>query len=664
MYKALVLSVLFCFLFTGQQLFAQDLKTNVNDNKELDSLRKQLDGAEDSVVYTSKYVRFTTLRLTKDSIQTLPLDTSLRNFQNYSPIMQPRRPMIGTGNMGLAVKPLLFEPNRTIGFDLGFHSLDAYAMDHDDIMYYQARSPFSNLYYMGSGRAEQMFKATVGQNINKNWSIGANYKRMDANGIYDNQRGDHLNAAIFNWYQSPNKRYNIFANAVFNTLKAEENGSLFGNLDSLDNNVSTDALPVNLTSAKQISRRNSVLIKQSYFIGRIDTVDQEISKKVLPTNKISYLFNYTNETFSFFKNENDAGDLLVLPQGLIDAAATNDSTNVKHLRNEFVYSFFLRGKSGSFIKNELKVDVGIRHDYYKYMQQARYADLTNYYLYNSTFQNVSLLGALGYRFSNRMDLNVDVQQIFQGRQAGDYLYEVKSNVLLSNAAGRIVLGAYMQNKSPEELYNRYFGNHYNWVNDFDRTKTINFSFNYLNDRYKFEAGAEYFLIDNYMYFGQDGAVGIKPLQNDGSLSLLKVTLGKKFNFGRFHLDSYVVYQKTDKESILRTPEVYTFNSFYVNQTFFKFLNTDLGFDLRYNTEYLSYAYSPAASQFYIPANDNRLKAEPVLDVWIRASLRKANLFVKYDYVNQGLLTKDYQTVENYLMPKRMLKFGVSWNFYD
>ncbi|WP_432710287.1 putative porin [Pedobacter sp.] len=664
MYKALVLSVLFCLLFTGQQLVAQDLKTNVRDNKELDSLRKQLDSGEDSVVYTSKYVRFTTLRLTEDSIQTFPLDTSLRNFQNYSPISEPLRPTIGLGNLGLPVKPLLFEPNRTIGFDLGFHSLDAYALTHDDIMYYQARTPFSNLYYMGAGRTEQIFRVTVGQNVKKNWSVGANYVRMDANGIYDHQRGDDLNAALFSWYESPNKRYNVFASAVFNTLKAEENGSLFGNLDSLDDNVSTDALPVNLTSAKQISRRNSVLIRQSYFIGRIDTVDQEVSQKVLPTNKISYLFTYTNETFSFFKNEDDAGDREVLPPGLIDPRSTNDSTNVKHLSNQFIYGFFLRGKSQSFIKNELKVDVGIRHDYYKYMQQARYPDLTNYYLYNSTFQNASLLGSLGYRFSNRIDLNVDLQQIFQGRQAGDYLYEAKSNVLIGDAVGRIVLGAYMENKSPAEVYNRYFGNHYNWINDFDRTNTINFNFAYLNDRYRFEVGAEYFLIDNYLYFGQDGDVGIKPMQNDGSLNLLKVKLGKKFKFGKFNLDSYVMYQKTDQDHILRTPELYTFNSFFMNQTFFKVLKTDVGFDLRYNTAYLSYAYSPAASQFYLPTKDNRLKSEPILDVWVRASLRKANLFVKYDYVNMGLFADNYQTVENYLMPQRMLKFGVSWNFYD
>jgi hypothetical protein len=662
MYKALVLSILLGFLLLGQKAHGQDLKTNVKDNKELDSLRKKLDGGEDSVIFTSRYVRYTTLRLTKDSIQTLPLDTSLRNFQNFSPINQPRRPTIGMGNQGLAVKPLLFEPNKTIGFDAGFHSLDVYAMTHDDVIYYQARSPFSNLYYMGGGQAEQMFRVTHSQNVSKNWNVVANYFRIGADGLYANQRGDDLNGSIVSWYQSPNKRYNLWVNGVFNTLKAQENGGLNVAANQGGGNVTKDALVVNLRTAKQISRKNSLLLKQSYFIGRIDTVPQEVMKKVLPTNKVSYTLAYNTQAFSFLKNETN--DKSILPEGLIDLVNTHDSTHVAHLQNEFIYSFFLRGKSSSFIKNELKVDLGIRHDYYKYVQLSKYADLTDYYNYAATFQNATLLGALGYRFSNRIDLNIDLQQIFQGRQVGDFLYEAKSNVLLSKSAGRIQLGAYVQNKSPEEIYNRYFGNHYNWLNDFNRTKTVNLSFNYINDKYNFDAGAQYFLINDHLYFAQDGVASIKPQQAGGSINLLKVTLGKKLNFGKFNLDSYVAYQKSSSESILRTPEIYTFNSFYINATFFKFLKTDIGFDLRYNTPYESYAYSPAASQFYIPNDNLQLETEPIVDVWVRASLRKANLFVKYDYVNQGLFSQGYSTVRGYLMPDRMLKFGVSWNFYD
>jgi hypothetical protein len=663
MFKTAVFSILCFFLLGIGGAFAQDLKTTVNDNKELDSLRKKLDNSEDSVVYTSKYVRFTTLRLTKDSIQTFPLDTSLRGFQNFSLLGQPRRPTIGTGNLGLAARDLLFNPRKTIGFDAGFHALDYYAMDHDDIIYYQARSPFTNLSYVNSGLIEQVFKVTHSQNIKKNWNIGVNYNRIGSNGQYTRQRGDDLNGVIFTWYQSPSKRYNLWINAIFNTMKAQENGStpndsIFTNKASA---ISRETEQIRLSNSSQLWRKNTFLIKQSYFIGRIDTVDQEVMKKVLPTNKVTYSFYYNTNSYSFHKDETD--DHSVIPKGIADSVFTSDSTHVTQIRNEFVYSFFLRGKSSSIIKNELKIDAGIRHELYKYEQLSRYRNLTNYYDYKNSFQNTTLLGSLGYRFSNRINLDVDLQQIFQGRQIGDFLYEAKNNIRLSNSVGRIQLGAYLQNKSPEELYNRYFGNHYSWLNNFDRTKTVNFSFNYFNDKLRLEAGAQYYLTTNYLYFVKDGVSGIKPMQEGASINLLKFTVGKKVSFGKFNLESYVVYQKTDQADILRTPDFYTFNSFFINQTFFKVLKTNVGFDIRYNTAYEGYGYSPAASQFYVDS-DAKLKTEPIVDFWLRASLRKANLFIKYDYVNQGLFSKGYYTVKGYPMQDRLFKFGVSWNFYD
>src|SRR5690606_30136884 len=114
--------------------------------------------------------------------QTLPLDTSLRGIQNYSPLAQPRRPTINTGNLGLAARDMLFQPLKTIGFDPGFHALDIYAMTHDDVIYYKARTPFSSLYYVSGG--EQILQVTHSQNIKPNWNFGANYNRITSNGSY------------------------------------------------------------------------------------------------------------------------------------------------------------------------------------------------------------------------------------------------------------------------------------------------------------------------------------------------------------------------------------------------------------------------------------------------------------------------------------------------
>ncbi len=603
MYRHLLFLVFSLLILHGSESYAQDLKTKVGQNKEMDSLRKEDEEGKDSTIFTSRFIRYTTLKLTKDSIQTMPLDTTLEGFHNFNLLVQPRRPTQGLGNLGLPALPLLFEPVKTIGFEAGFHTLDQYAMTHDDVKYYQARTPFTSLYYVSAGEAEQVLKIIHSQNIKPNLNIGANFNRIGANGYYARQRGDDLNGALFTWYESPSKRYNLWTSAVFNTMKAYENGSILN--DSIFTaqvaSINKMSEAVRLTNSRRIYRQNSFMLKQTFFVGRIDSLDQEITKKILPTNRVTYTFKYNTNSYAFQKDQ-ALSDASLFPIGRADATFTNDSTHYSQVQNEFIYSFFLRAKSSALIKNELKLDAGIRHDFYNYSQMSLYRSRSNYYEYSSKFQNITLLGNAGYRFSNRIDLNVDLQQIFQGRNTGDFLYEAKSNVLLSKSVGRIVLGAYFQNKSPEQIYDQYVGSHYEWAgNDigasFDRTKTINASFSYLNDKLGLDASAKYYLIDKYLYFRQQDSSSIHPAQLDNTVNLLQISLGKRLKFGKFTLDSYVVYQKTDNDNILRTPELYTFNSFYLDQTFFKVLKTNIGFDIRYNTPYYAYSYSIPADNF-------------------------------------------------------------------
>jgi len=668
MHKVVKICFVLLLLLGINKAFAQDLKTSVGTNKELDSVRKKLDSGKDSVVFTAKYIRFTKLSLTKDSIVLLPLDTSTTNIQNYSPLLQPLHPTINNGNMGLAARPLLYEPSKRIGFDAGFHSLDYYALTPEDIIYYQARTPFTSLYFVSAGQKEQLFRAIHTQNIKKNWNVGVNFNRGDSKGFYARQRGDNLNVAVFSWYQSPSKRYNMWASAIFNTMRAYENGSTVatGLFDPDYTKIAREAEPINLSDSRNLYRKNTVFLKQTYYVGRIDT-SANVNNSVLPTNKVSYTFEYNNDSFDFYKNGTDVNH--VLPPGIASTIFTNDSTHVQHIKNEFIYSFFLRPKNSSVIKNELKVDAGIRHDYYKHEYFGIKQDATNYERSRFAYQNITILGAAGYRFSNNIDFNLDVQQILQGENAGDYLYEAKSKILLGKTIGRIELGAYVQNQSPAAIFNYYHGNHYQWTNtDFKNTKIANLSFNYINDKYGFTAGAKYFLTGNYVYFAADhtnGTTAILPKQATADISLIRLDVSKKTRFGRFVMENYIAYQKTDKNAVLRTPELYTYNSIYFDNTFFKVLKANVGFDVRYNSEYANYLYSPATAQFYIDErNPTNLASKPVIDVFFKANLKRANIFVKYDFVNQGLFQPGYYTVNRYPMQDALLKFGVSWNFYD
>lgn len=656
----LLLHVFMSDAFAQRPIRAEGQGGQMGQMGELDSLRKQGPGAEDSIVYTAKHIRYTNLSLLKEGTQTRAIDTSLFNFQNYSPLYKPDRPTIGLGSAGLAYRELLFRPSKTIGFDAGFHSLDGYRLSQDSIKFYRAKTPYTELYYVNGRIQEQTFKVIHSQNVKPNLNVGANFNRLSADGFYVNQKADQLNAALFAWYESPKKRYNVLGDVIFNTIKAGENGSTTNiavfKSKSLDKMA--EGVHLKTTGADrplQTWSQTQLFLKQSYYIGRMDSLaDADSSSRILPTQRLSHALTYTRDQYKFFRNEEDVfGAFPILPSRSF--TLTKDSTRVSDLRNEFSYSFYLRGKALSFIKNELKLDLGIQNDLYHYEQLD----------YKTNFSNTSLKAGLSYRFSDKVSIDADLNQIAQGRNFGDFLYEANTSFLLGKSIGRIVLGAYVQNKSPEQMYERVNYQYHSWDTDFDKTKVSNLSFLYENAKFKLAAKAEYFLVSNYLYYKETtSAKQIVPDQFGTNINLLKLTLSKDFKFGKFNLDNYVVYQKTDFQDVLRTPEIYTYNSFYYASRLFKVLYTNVGFDVRFNTPFKAPAYAINVSQFY---NDNaslEYSTYPVVDFFIKATLKRTNLFLKYDYANQGLLSEGYYTVRGYPMQDKLLKFGLSWKFYN
>ena len=254
--------------------FNTDTATNkpgkqLSGDAQIDAERQKEEKKRDSVIFTSRFIRVTNERLLSDSTQVFPLDTGLVNFENYSPLYQPRNPKIGLGNLGLAERSLLFEPSKTIGFDVGQHFLDAYLFTPQDIQYYKARVPYTNLSLFASGVKEQMFKVLHTQNINPQLNVGFNLNFIGSHGFYPRQAGSDLTGAIFSWYESKSKRYNLLASYNFNNLKAPENGSIRNDsiftAPATTNYVTAENQPVRLYSSSDNIRNNGFYIKQFYF---------------------------------------------------------------------------------------------------------------------------------------------------------------------------------------------------------------------------------------------------------------------------------------------------------------------------------------------------------------------------------------------------------------
>ncbi len=630
----------------------------------LDSARALEDNKKDSIVFTARYIRYTTLDMMKKGTYTRQIDTLHKNFQYYNPQNKPWNPSINLGSYGLATRDLLFTPNKTIGFQTGFHSMDRYVYQPDSVQYFRARSPFSELYMVGFFFNDQVFRGRVSQNINPRWNIGAEFHATATDGFYFNQKYKDMKATVFSWYESKNHRYNLLVNMMFNKLDATENGSITVNniFDKDTVRQASNRYPVRLNGLadnrpRNVWRDNTFFIRQSYFLGHLDTIDAgKPEMQVFPTNSVAHNTYIRLKQYSFYKNEPDRFG--AFPFAGLDLA--QDTTQLTNVSNDFVYSFYLRGKS--LFKNEAKLDIGFQNDLYWYSDRG---------ISNRFYQNNMVKGALGYTFSDRIQINAKVNQIVQGMNFGDYLYEVNADMSLSDKIGKISLSAYSQNKSPEFVFERMNYSYHQWEHSFDKTKTQNLTFKYSNPKIGFSGKAEYFLIDKYLLFKEVANPSdnpqldrvIEPTQL-GALNLLKLSVGQKFHFRRFTFDNMVVYQKSDNMDDLAIPEWYTWHSLYYSNVLSKVLDFNLGMDVKFNTPFRTPSYSINSGQFY---NDNaglQFSTYPIVDIWATGTLQRATLFISYNFVNQYLAPRGYYSVRRYPMNDANIRFGISWKFYD
>lgn len=186
MYSVLrIFLVIFLFLSACLKGFSQVEEDEFSS--ALDSARALEDNKQDSVIFSAKYVRYATLAMLKKAIYTKQIDTSHRNFQYFNKQNLPWNPSINLGSYGLATRDLLFTPDKKIGFQPGFHALERYLVTADSVNYYRARARYSELYAVGFFFNDQVFRATIAQNINPQWNIGANYYATNTDGYYNNQ---------------------------------------------------------------------------------------------------------------------------------------------------------------------------------------------------------------------------------------------------------------------------------------------------------------------------------------------------------------------------------------------------------------------------------------------------------------------------------------------
>ena len=195
-------------------------------------------------------------------------DSLLNDFQQYDPIRLQPYDYASLGNLGSAHYPLFYQPDFRQGFDVGLHQFDLYQMKTSDVRFYKIEQAYTQAgYSQGQTQADAYTNIRFSRNFANGLNFSIEYRRIDNQGAYDNQRADNTDVAVGFWFHNKYDTYDGFFTFVNNAIEQQDNGGITNGADS----VYDDAfrLDVNLLNSNTRYANREYAYTQYFYLNKI-----------------------------------------------------------------------------------------------------------------------------------------------------------------------------------------------------------------------------------------------------------------------------------------------------------------------------------------------------------------------------------------------------------
>lgn len=265
-----------------------------------------------------------------------------------------------------------------------------------------------------------------------------------------------------------------------------------------------------------------------------------------------------------------------------------------------------------------------------------------------------------------------------GEDAGNLKVDVSADLNFNLFGDTVTLQAngFFHRTTPSFYYRHYHSRHYLWDND-GLSKVIHSRIQGMLswEKTKTKLRVAFDEISNYTYFGLSYQIGenynrlnndVHVRQSGDAISLLTLQLYQDFKFGPFNWENVLTYQKSSAEDVLPVPQLNVYSNLYLRFKIAKVLKCDFGADVRYFTKYYAPDYAPGLGQYAVQEGPNRVEVGnyPILNVYANFHLKQTRFFVMMSHVNAGSGNKMYFLAPHYPLNDSILRFGLSWNFYN
>lgn len=620
----------------------------------------------------------------------IPVDTTSLNFQNTNLVEGMYGHYNYLGNLGSPRLSRLFFERGTQEPTIFLEPFSSFFFRPDQLNFTNSNIPYTNLTYYKAGNkvnGEERFKAYFSVNVNKRLAFGFNFDYLYGRGYYADQATSHFNAGLFGSYIG--ERYQV--QAMYNNffLKMNENGGISDDKyitrpEEMDDPGGTQYIPTNLEGTSNRNHNFYVYLTQRYRLGfNRETVsvqerkegnrpapaagdsippaaqDTIITEEFVPVTSFIHTLKVERSSHRFRANS-ESDDLYA--NTYYQAGSSNDSTVAFSVKNTFGISL-LEGFN-KYAKAGLTAYIS--HQFSRYELMGTPTEELPRPIDRYTEQEIFVGGELAKREGKTLHYKVDGEVGIMDKALGQFRIhgDMDLNFRLWNDTVNFYARGSVTNTLPSFYMRHYHSNHFYWDNDNlnkeFRTR-VEGELNIGRWKTNLRVGVEN--VKNYTYFNEYAL----PTQESGNIQVLDATLKQDFRLGIFHLDNEVTWQQSSNERVLPLPKLSLYHNLYLlTKLAKKVLTVQLGADVRYFTEYDAPTYTPAIQQFNLqnPESTVKIGGYPIVNVYANLHLKRTRIFVMMYHVNAGMGNRNAFLVPHYPINQRLLKLGVSWNFYD
>lgn len=319
----------------------------------------------------------------------------------------------------------------------------------------------------------------------------------------------------------------------------------------------------------------------------------------------------------------------------------------------------------------------VSYELRNYKMPALLDGATDYYLAKYNEHCLHLGGQLSKTQGDTFHFNLSAEFGMTGIDAGSLALDFNTdlNFRLFGDTLRLAANAYFHRTVPSFFHENFLSKHLKWDQSLSaETRT------HLEGIFKYEKTNTQLRIaidelQNYIYYGisyNPSDEGPKSLtggvyQESSNIHVMMAQLRQTLTLGILNWENVITYQNSSNQEVLPVPDLNIFSNLFIKFKIAKVLTVELGGCATYFTKYYAPDYIPQIAQFAVQKNaDSRVEigGYPYVDVYANMHLKRARFFVAMSHVNAGSGNKNYFLAPHYPTNTRVLRFGVSWNFYN